>query len=710
MKHWTGWITSVFLSVSVLFSLSALAEAKTLTSIIITPSNILVDISEMIQLSATAYYSDGTTADITNSATWSSDSSSYVSVSSTGLIEGAAKGTTTIRVDSAGIEGTAVISVTQRLNPTNYNVIRNSHFGASSVSPGAKIGLEVWSDFADLGVHYMRMPVDIINGAHIDAGLLNAYDQNVKSGQSYGLIMYGIANPRPQNGQYDTADDFASALQSFVQRYDGEGSSGMPGLLYPIKNWEVCNEIRYDSGCSTNCYWNGFSKTDYLSFMNRSGTVLKAYCPDCSLLNGALMGPPSLMITSTGDSPLVDLVQDAGTSIINAISYHDYGNTLDADAAVTDFAAYGLQSKPVWATETDMRNKYADDNSLTQDDNARLAVTSFSYALYKGFSRLIATWMRSPLSDTASAQWASLIDPSTGEKRKWYYSYKKLIEKLDYLSGSLSASVTGSSVNAYKFTVRGYPVYVLWASSNQTVQLNLSSAGIAGVKITSSVPSDSSGAFLTQYEPASGGVANINIASTAVYVEELKSYPFGDAASGYWAYNYINAIYNAGITTGEGQSIYGPLDYVTRGQMAAFLIRALYGENFTYTQTPYFSDVPSSNIFFKYVQRLKDDGITTVTGTYNVNDYVSRAQMAKFLITSLYGSDTANFTYNQTPYFTDEPSSDTTYFPYIQKLKDVGITTGCGPDSAGGTDYCPSSYVTRDQMAAFLSRTFLGMQ
>jgi hypothetical protein len=65
--------------------------------------------------------------------------------------------------------------------------------------------------------------------------------------------------------------------------------------------------------------------------------------------------------------------------------------------------------------------------------------------------------------------------------------------------------------------------------------------------------------------------------------------------------------------------------------MAAFIIRAKFGENSIYTTTPYFSDVPSTHTFFKYVQKMKDEGITAVTGTYDVDNIVTRTQMAAFL-------------------------------------------------------------------------------
>jgi hypothetical protein len=185
--------------------------------------------------------------------------------------------------------------------------------------------------------------------------------------------------------------------------------------------------------------------------------------------------------------------------------------------------------------------------------------------------------------------------------------------------------------------------------------------------------------------------------TSASFTEEV----FIDVPWGYWAYNYIMAIYNAHITTGCSQNPlkYCPEDNVSRGQMAAFIIRAKYGENFTYTQTPYFSDVPTTHVFFKYVQKLKDVGITAVSGTYDVDSYVTRGQMAAFIIRAKYGE---NFSYTLTPYFTDVPGTHN-FFKYVQKMKDEGITAVTGT-------YGVDNIVTRAQMAAFLARAFLGMQ
>ncbi len=70
---------------------------------------------------------------------------------------------------------------------------------------------------------------------------------------------------------------------------------------------------------------------------------------------------------------------------------------------------------------------------------------------------------------------------------------------------------------------------------------------------------------------------------------------------------------------------------VTRGQMATFIIRAKYGESFSYTTTLYFTDVSSTSFFFKYIKNMKDRGIITTIGTYMPSTIVTSDQMAAFL-------------------------------------------------------------------------------
>jgi len=50
---------------------------------------------------------------------------------------------------------------------------------------------------------------------------------------------------------------------------------------------------------------------------------------------------------------------------------------------------------------------------------------------------------------------------------------------------------------------------------------------------------------------------------------------FPDVPTGFWAFQYVEALVASGITTGQPDGNYHPTDPVTRAQMAAFLARAL---------------------------------------------------------------------------------------------------------------------------------------
>jgi hypothetical protein len=74
--------------------------------------------------------------------------------------------------------------------------------------------------------------------------------------------------------------------------------------------------------------------------------------------------------------------------------------------------------------------------------------------------------------------------------------------------------------------------------------------------------------------------------------------------------------------------------------------------------------------------------------------------MAIFIVRAVMGND--NFSYTLAPYFSDVAPSDFG-FQWIQKMKDLGITSGCGANL-----YCPNDGVTRDQMAVFIIRARYG--
>ena len=164
----------------------------------------------------------------------------------------------------------------------------------------------------------------------------------------------------------------------------------------------------------------------------------------------------------------------------------------------------------------------------------------------------------------------------------------------------------------------------------------------------------------------------------------------------------IDLLRESGITTGCSSSppMYCSTSNITEAQMAVFIVRSVMGgDNFTYTQTPYFSDVPASYLYFPWIQKMQDLGIAVACGVgqFCPETPVTRGIMSVLIIRARYGV-LVPANYPPTPYFTDVPASHP-YFPWIQKMKQFGITSGCG-----STTFCPDDPVTRGQMAVFIMR------
>ena len=180
---------------------------------------------------------------------------------------------------------------------------------------------------------------------------------------------------------------------------------------------------------------------------------------------------------------------------------------------------------------------------------------------------------------------------------------------------------------------------------------------------------------------------------------------FSDVPTSYWAWQYIEWLYNAGITGGCSTSplAYCPESPVTRAQMAVFLEKGVhYPSAFTPPNlVPTFNDTVG-HWAEDWIETLRNDGITGGCGPnlYCPEDPVTRAQMAVFLLKSKYGSGYTPPAVGASTGFTDVP---TTHWAasWIKQLAAEGIPGGCGTGI-----YCPESPVTRAQMAVFLVRTF----
>lgn len=151
----------------------------------------------------------------------------------------------------------------------------------------------------------------------------------------------------------------------------------------------------------------------------------------------------------------------------------------------------------------------------------------------------------------------------------------------------------------------------------------------------------------------------------------------------------VAALWAADITSGCEEWLYCPDDAVSRGEMAAFLARAL---QLPRPDDTSFVDTAGSR-FGADIEAIADAGITAGCGDgeYCPADEVTRGQLASFLARALSLPPA-----DRDPFDDDDGN---VHQSDIAALAAAGITDGCDEDS-----FCPDRAVSRAEMASFLAR------
>jgi len=165
---------------------------------------------------------------------------------------------------------------------------------------------------------------------------------------------------------------------------------------------------------------------------------------------------------------------------------------------------------------------------------------------------------------------------------------------------------------------------------------------------------------------------------------------------------YVESAYRNGITSGCGGGNFCPTMAIDRKEMAVWLLRAKHGPAYAPPAcTGIFGDVTCPSTYAAWIEELYNEGITAGcgSGNYCPDTAVTRAQMAVFILKTLEGSTYTPPAATGTV-FGDVGSGDFAA-AYIEDLYNRGISAGCG-----GGNYCPTSNITREQMAVYVTRAF----
>ncbi|MGH8911346.1 MAG: TolB family protein [Acidimicrobiia bacterium] len=250
-----------------------------------------------------------------------------------------------------------------------------------------------------------------------------------------------------------------------------------------------------------------------------------------------------------------------------------------------------------------------------------------------------------------------------------------------------------------------YDVFVHDTTTGATTRISVTTNGTQADEASFDPAISGDGRFITYYSDATNLVASDTNGFYDVFVHQFLA----DAPDVDWFVDDddsvfegdINAIATADITRGCNPPVndrYCPDAVVTRGQMAAFLNRAL---RLAPAGDQGLTDIAGS-VFTADINALAQADITKgcnppANDRYCPDAIVTRGQMAAFLNRAL-GLAPAG----------DQGLTDiegSVFTADIDALAHAGITKGCNPPA--NDRFCPDDVVTRGQMAAFLNRALL---
>lgn len=345
---------------------------------------------------------------------------------------------------------------------------------------------------------------------------------------------------------------YLAFVRAVVERYDGDGIDDMPGLVNPIKYWQVGNE--------PNGLKPGFAELQRITY-----TAIKEACPDCRVLIGGVPGmPPADRYIANFDKEFKPILDALGGKYVDIMDFHWYGNAAGDYKGAKDAYDHiksvlredGFPDIPFWITEM---GAYSGDPVTngplgggidfpfqTERQQALDYVKRFVYPLSFGVKKIFPAFglMEGFKYDGGYFDYTGLIcdgwgpyDRGLGVKKLGYYAYKKMTEILEGSDWDRVQTLRDSDdLHVVRFERDTGPVWVAWDDATVACittpcgrQVTIPGIDAAAVRVTESVPGAASGRDVTDYAtafhstimPVSGGEVAITLGDVPVFMEAL---------------------------------------------------------------------------------------------------------------------------------------------------------------------------------------------
>jgi uncharacterized repeat protein (TIGR01451 family) len=458
-------------------------------------------------------------------------------------------------------------------------------------------------------------------------------------------------------------EQYIAFVETTVERYDGDGVNDMPGLVNPIRYWQVGNEPNHGRyGARTNDF-------DYLHRITWQA-IRRADPSARVILAGMGNGPAPVGFLTNFDAAFAPILERLGGNYADVFDFHWYGDASGhyrmqdqatgadllehmRDAIEDTGIAPGI---PIWVTEMGSYSSPVETPEVkaqTEREHAQDLMKRMIYGSSRGIKRIFPAFgMTEGFEKIPGDDYfdhTGLIydgvgegDPGYGVRKLAYYSYRRLAESMNpddwqSITNSQDGLESGTYVYVCRTEVADPSVAFAWwdyyddpSYQGEGHKTSVELTGLPGplVVVSKLVPTVSQGkdvddyanAFRSDTYPVSNGYATIVLDEDPViiYAEDMSLWFKCDEISGTTAIDDSGHGHN-GTINGAALGQAGPFDnaygfdetndYVTVPDFA-------YGPEFTLSLWFRLDDAEGS-----LEQRIFSHGALGTPGSLNV--YVS---------------------------------------------------------------------------------------
>jgi hypothetical protein len=165
---------------------------------------------------------------------------------------------------------------------------------------------------------------------------------------------------------------------------------------------------------------------------------------------------------------------------------------------------------------------------------------------------------------------------------------------------------------------------------------------------------------------------------------------FSDVHPTDYFYQSVQYLYCEGAISGYSDGTFRPYNNTTRGQLSKIIVLAE-GWAIDTSGGPHFSDVPTTNPFYQYIETAYNHGVISgyADGTFRWGNNVTRAQLSKIVVSA----EGWPIITTGGPHFSDVPPTDP-FYGYIETAYDHNIISGYADRT-----FRPGANATRGQIS-----------